>query len=164
MNTEMHRRLVYQALLNSQSKRELQKVMCVWLKLLLGLTSEQIALSIGWTSNHVRKIQSRYSREGIQCFQEKARGGRKREYLSLARERQILDKFARRAKRGFSLNLSEVRRAYELSVGRSVSRSTIYRLIARHDLRRYLPRARFRSKMEPASKRVTTGRNSQQNR
>ena len=142
MDIENQRLLVHSALLSSQTKLELQKVLCVWLKLSFRLTSKQIALSIGWTPERVRKVQSRYSREGVQCFHGKPRGGRRREYLSLSRERQILDKFMRQARRGFSLNVSQIRQAYELSVGRPVSRSTIYRLIERHGLRRYLPRAR----------------------
>jgi transposase len=146
MDIENQRLLVYNALLKSQTKLELQKILCVWMKLSLELNAKQIALSIGWTAGRVRKMQSRFSRDGIQGFYKKPRGGRKREYLSLDRERQILDKFARRAKRGFSLDFSAIREAYELSVGRPVSRSTIYRLIERHDLRKYLPRARFNPK------------------
>jgi transposase len=143
MDTENQRLLVHNALQTSQTKLEFQKVLCVWMKLALNLTSRQIALLLGWTPARVRKVQSRYSQQGIQYFYGKSRGGRRRENLSLSRESDILHKFVRQAKRGTSLNVSQIRKAYELSVGKPVSRSTIYRLIERHGLRRYLPRARF---------------------
>lgn len=119
-----------------------KKVLCVWLKYSLSLSSREIALGIGTTPEAVRKIQSRFDKEGLQAFLGKQKGGRKRENISLVREKQILSKFLRRAQRGSVLNVAEIQKAYELSVGRTVARSTIYRLLGRHGLRHYLPRAR----------------------
>lgn len=62
--------------------------------------------------------------------------------MPLNREEQIIVKFARQVRRGRSLDVNGLRQAYELSAGKSVSLSTIYRLIARHGLRRFLPEAR----------------------
>jgi len=121
---------------------EFKKALCVWLKVALSLTSREIALGIGTTPEAVRKIQSRFAKEGLQAFLGKQRGGRKRENISLAREKQILDKFLRRAQRGAVLSVAEIQKAYELSAGKAVAQSTIYRLLARHGLRRYLARAR----------------------
>jgi hypothetical protein len=83
-------------------------------------------------------------KEGVQCFTPKRAGGRKRANLSVDREKRILEKFARRAKRGLALNVRQIKHAYELSVGKGVPDSTIYRLIHRHHLGRFLPRARNR--------------------
>lgn len=117
-------------------------MLCIWLKHTLSLSSREIALGIGTTPEAVRKIQSRFAKEGLQALLGKLKGGRKRENISLAREEQILSKFLRRAQRGSVLDVAEIQRAYELSAGKSVARSTIYRLLARHGLRHYLPRAR----------------------
>ena len=126
---------------------ELKKALCVWLKIALSLTSKEIAIGIGMTPDAVRKTQSRFGKEGLQAFMGKQKGGRKRENISMAREKQILDKFLRRAQRGAALSVAEIQKAYELSVGKAVAPSTIYRLLTRHGLRRYLPRARaIRSK------------------
>jgi|SRR5579871_1354187 len=123
------------------SKQEFQRVQCVWLKMALSLNSKQIADAIGWTSASVRRIQARFAKEGPACFMDGRSGGRKRENISIERERQILAKFERQTKRGNVLNVQQIRQAYELSAGRSVPLSTIYRLIERHGLRRFLPRA-----------------------
>jgi transposase len=134
--------IIRNALNHPRTIGEFKKVLCVWLKYTLSLTSREIALGIGTTPAAVRKIQSRFAKEGLQAFVGKLKGGRKRENISLAREKQILSKFLRRAQRGSVLNVAEIQKAYELSAGKTVARSTIYRLLARHGLRHYLPRAR----------------------
>lgn len=133
---------IQKALEQSTTKDEFKKVLCLWLKVALSLTSTQIAVALGQTPTAVRKIQSRFAKEGIEASFRKQKGGRKRENISVAREKQILDKFLRRAQRGYVLHVAEIQKAYELSAGKTVARSTIYRLIARHGLSRYLPRAR----------------------
>src|ERR1700760_490428 len=95
------------ALNHSKTTSEFKKVLCVWLKYTLSLTSREIALGIDATPEAVRKIQSRFAREGMQALLGKQKGGRKRENISLAREKQILDKFLRRAQRGSILNVAE---------------------------------------------------------
>ncbi|HEV2964532.1 MAG TPA: hypothetical protein VG649_22075 [Candidatus Angelobacter sp.] len=134
--------VIQKALELSKTKNEFRKVLCIWLKVALSMTANQIAIGVGLTPAAVRKTQSRFAKTGIQALVAKQRGGRKRENMSFSREKQILSKFQRRAQRGFVLRVDEIQKAYELSVGKTVAQSTIYRLIARHGLRRYLPRAR----------------------
>lgn len=141
---------IQKALEHSITKDEFKKILCVWLKISLGLTSKQIAIGIGQTPAAVRKIQSRFAQQGVQVFFSQQRGGRKRENISLIREKQILSKFQRRAQRGSVLSVGEIQKAYELSAGKPVAPSTVYRLIARHGLRRYLPRARGAGKSASA--------------
>lgn len=134
--------IIKRALEQSNTKEEFKKVLCVWLRVALSLDVAEIAMAVGKTTDAVRKIQSRFARAGVEAFFVKRRGGRKRENISLAREQQILSKFQRRAQRGSALDVAAIRKAYELSAGKRVGKATIYRLIARHGLRRYLPRAR----------------------
>jgi transposase len=142
MTTSIDPVAVEKALRDSKDKEHFQRVLCVWLKLSLSLSSTKIALAIGWKPAHVRTVQARFKKQGVQSLVSKRKGGRKRENISFDREAQILDKFARRARRGHALDVGQIQKAYELSVGRQVPRSTIYRVIARHGLRRFLPRAR----------------------
>lgn len=142
MNNQTDRSTIHRLLRETKNKQEFERILCVWLKMALSLSSKQIAIAIGWTPASVRRIQARFSREGIECFVNKRSGGRKRENISIEREKQILAKFARQTRRGAALNVQQIKYAYELSAEKSVSRSTIYRLIERHGLRRFLPRAR----------------------
>jgi transposase len=137
---------VRRLLSESKSKGEFERILCVWLKMVLSLNSKQAATAIGWTPASVRRMRARFAKEGIECFATKATGGRKRANISMEREKQILAKFARQAKRGELLNVQQIKQAYEQSAGKSVPNSTIYRLIERHGLRRFLPRARSKAK------------------
>lgn len=145
MNSAADYLTVQRVLNESGTKKEFQRALCVWLKIALSLNSQEIALAIGWEPASVRRIQSRFAKQGVQCFTSKAVGGRRRENLSRDREKSILEKFARQAKRGLALNVSQIKQAYELSAGKRVPKSTIYRLIHRYRLGRFLPRARYKN-------------------
>lgn len=142
MNMPIDLPAVAKALQDSGTKTQFQKVLCVWLKSVFSMTSLEIALAISWKPSSVRNIQARFKREGVRCFATKRKGGRKRENMSVDREVRILHKFARQARRGYALDIDQIHKAYELSAGKKVPKSTIYRLIARHGLRHFLPRAR----------------------
>lgn len=133
---------IQKALRDSKEKEQFQKILCVWLKFLFSLNSRQIGMALGLKPSSVRSIQARFETEGLQCFRRHRKGGRRRENMSFDREANILEKFARRARRGFALDVKQIQKVYELSVGKPVARSTIYRLIVRHGLRRFLPKAR----------------------
>lgn len=142
MYAQSHDSVFQQALRDSRSKQEFQRIMCVWLRFSFSMTSKQIALAIGWRAASVRYMQARFRKEGADCFWQKSRGGRKREHISWSRETQILSKFVRQAQRGGALEVEEIKRAYEFSAGKVVAKSTVYRMIQRHGLRKFLPRAR----------------------
>jgi len=137
-----HHEEIRQALSRATTKTEFQRVLCIWLRLALSLTSRQVALAVGWSPSSVRRIQARYLKEGIQCLSGRARGGRRRAYLSWEREKLILDKFRRQTRRGGLIYPEEVRGALELSIGRPLANSTVYRIISRHGLRRFLAGSR----------------------
>jgi transposase len=151
MNIETNYATLLRALREANSKKEFARIQCVWLKLALSLNSKQIAIAVGSTPVSVRRIQARFAKEGFKCFVTKPTGGRRRENISLEREKTILDKFMRQAKRGIPLDVQRFKRAYELSAGKKVPPSTIYRLINRHGLRRFLPRAKPTMARRPAS-------------
>jgi transposase len=126
----------------SATKKQFRHVLCIWLRASLLLNSQQIALALDMTDAAVRKSQSRYFKRGPAVFDNNGAGGRRRAYLDPSREAQIVKKFRRRARGGHALDVRELKRAYELSVGQRVSKSTVYRLIARHGLKYSLPRMR----------------------
>jgi hypothetical protein len=133
---------VENVLREAESKAQFQRVLCVWLKLLFSLNSEGISQAIGWKSSTVRGIQARFKKEGVQCLLGTRKGGRRRENMSFDREARILYKFVRQAKNNSGLDVGKIKHAYELSIGKAVPWSTIYRLIARHRMRHLLLKRR----------------------
>jgi len=130
------------ALKKAKTKAEYQRVQCLWLRAALGLSSEQVAQAIGWRPTSVRRLQSRYLREGEGVLQGVGRGGRRHQNLTLEEERALLAQFTEKAEQGGMLVVREVRAGYEKAVARRVPKSTVYRMLARHGWRKVMPRPR----------------------
>lgn len=125
-----------------KSKADYQRVLCVWLRAALGMVSCVVATAIGWNIGTVRRIQAQYLKEGESVLLGKGRGGRKHQNLSKEQEELFLSSFFEQAKAGGVLVVSEIKGAYEKIIGRSVPKSTIYRMLARHGWRKIAPRPR----------------------
>jgi len=126
----------------SKTKADFQRVQCVWLRALFGFSSHQVALAVGWRPATVKKIWSQYFSQGEKALLGEGRGGRHRANLSLEEETRLLGRFLQKARAGGVLVVNEVKEAYEKTVGRSVPKSTVYRLLARHGWRKITPRPR----------------------
>lgn len=126
----------------TRSKADFQRVQCVWLRAAWGLSSQQVAQAVGWSPATVRKLWSEYFWVGKEALIGKGRGGRRHANLSLDKEEGILVSFFEKAKKGEILVANEVKAAYEEAVGRTVAKSTVYRMLARHGWRKVAPRPR----------------------
>jgi hypothetical protein len=111
---------------------DMRRLLCVWLSVSLNLTNNEIARAIGLTPPSVRRIQRRFLLEGVSYFKIRPRGGRRRANLTLDDERDLLRPFVFRAERGVKVNFSALRGAYERRVKHEVPKSTIYRMLVRH--------------------------------
>jgi transposase len=135
--------LIRECLQNTKTKQEFKRVLCIWLSIALGLKAKDIALALDMTPAAVRKFHSRYYKSGAAIFAAQHPGGRRKAYLDKERETKLMKTFLRWVQSGKTLNVAEVQSAYERSAGRQVSRSTIYRLIERYGMRRFLPKVRL---------------------
>ena len=77
-------------------------------------------------------------------------GGRRYGYMTIEQERQFLSKFLDEASHGGILVVSEIKRAFERIVGRKVAKTTIYRMLDRHNWRTIIPRPRHPNSSEEA--------------
>ena len=77
-------------------------------------------------------------------------GGRRYGYMTIEEERQFLSKFLDEASHGGILVVSEIKRALESIVGRKVAKTTVYRMLNRHNWRTIIPRPRHPSSSEEA--------------
>lgn len=69
-------------------------------------------------------------------------GGRRYGYMTLEQEEDFISQFFDQALQGGVLIVNEIKRAYEREVGRKVAKTTIYRMLDRHDWRKIIPRPR----------------------
>jgi transposase len=126
----------------TKTKTEYRRVLAVWLRASLSMSAPMVAQALGLATGTVRRIQAEYLRQGQKALKTAARGGRRRQNLTLDQERSLLAEFLDQAKRGGLLDVSRVKAAYEAAVGHDVPKSTVYRLLARHGWRKVAPRPR----------------------
>jgi len=133
----------------AKSKSEFQRIQAVYLRVATKMTPEDIAATLAWHPGTVRNIHSAFLRSGEEAFQISSRGGRHRENLSISEEDELLEQFLNIAGDGGVIVVSSIKAAYEQKLGKQVPKSTVYRMLARHDWRQIVPRPRH-----PKSDRV----------
>ena len=129
-----------QLLGQTTTKAEYQRVLCVWLRVALGMPAAEIATALGWSLGTVHNLHSRYLHEGASILLGHGRGGRRRELLTVAEEERLLTRFVARAEQGDLTEIGAVRAALEQQVGQAVAKSTVYRLLERHGWHKLTPR------------------------
>ena len=127
-------------LTDSQDKANYQRVMAVWLRAKCQMDAQTVADAIGWSVHSVHQIQSRYFTEGSSIFDGPGRGGRRNANLSFKEEKKLLAPLLKSAEKGGVLIVSEIHKAYEGKIDKRVPPSTVYRMLARHDWRKIVPR------------------------
>ena len=126
----------------SRTKADFRRVLCFWLRARLHMSSREVAEAVGYTDGMVRRIQSRYLREGESSLFGKRRGGRRYGNMSIDQETRFLTVFTEQANSGGVIVVSEIKRAYEKAIGHTVPKSTVYRMLYRHGWRKIVPRPR----------------------
>ena len=115
-------------------------MLCVWLRVALGMSAAEIATALGWSPGTVHNLHSQYLHEGASILVGSGRGGRRRELLTLADEEKMLAEFVAKAEQGDITEASVVRAALEQQAGHEVAKSTVYRLLERHGWCKLVPR------------------------
>jgi transposase len=105
-----------------------------------GMTQPAIAGAMGVSLSTVNRAHMAYDQGGIKALGPKPCGGRKRENMTIAKEKALLARFAKAAGAGEMLNIHELKLAYERAIGHKTSSSTVYDLLGRHGWRKLMPR------------------------
>ena len=120
----------------ARTKDHYRRLLCVWMRVALGMPSRQIGPIVSWSAERVRVVQRSYLRQGESAFKRPGQGGRRRQNLSLRAERQFLAQLLEETRPNAILDARFIQAAYEKRVGHTVKDSVIYRLLARHGWRR----------------------------
>lgn len=115
-----------------------------WLVVYNGLVDPRPALEIaqhtGVSVGTVHKVISQYNRLGADALALPGKGGRRNQYLTLEQEKAFVASFREKATKGQIATIAEIKLAYEKLIGRTVHKTTIYRLLNRHEWRKIVPR------------------------
>jgi transposase len=132
---------VKQKIKNATSFRRQQKWLIIYNALVDPREAVKIALHTGTTKRTVHQVISDYNRKGVGAIETPGKGGRRRGYMSLDEEKNFLTPFMDLARTGLIPTATKIKLAYESQIGQKVDKSTIYRLLERHQWRKVLPRS-----------------------
>lgn len=99
-----------------------------------------LATRFGLSPQTVRNLLSAYRQRGAAGVSTPGRGQRQRAYLSLEDEQKLVEGFRRASRAGQVSTAQEIKAALERVVGQPVAKSTVYRLLKRHQWRKVTPR------------------------
>ena len=139
--SESQKTEVRKAYRSSKDTRERTRLLCLRLRIERAYTSKQIADIADCSEGLVKKVIGDYGREGLEVILRGTFGGNHRN-LSYTEEEKLLAPFLALAKKGQILIVSDIHKAYEKLLDRSVPPSTIYRMLDRHNWRKVMPRPR----------------------
>ncbi|MBM3804532.1 MAG: hypothetical protein FJW26_19715 [Acidimicrobiia bacterium] len=122
---------------------QLRAAQSILLPALANLTLEQTATVLGVGRASVHRLQQRF-REELKPARavQKPWGGRRRALMSLDEEKAFLEPWIEQARDAGILVVSPLRAALAEKLGRKVTFSVVYRLLARHGWRKVAPDTR----------------------
>ncbi len=116
-----------------------------WLIVYNGLVdprpAAEIAKQTGVSVATVHKVISQYNQIGVAALETVGKGGRYNSYLTQEQEKEFLAKFFEQAAKGQIPTVTQIKIAYEQLVEHPVHKTTLYRLLDRHQWRKIVPRA-----------------------
>jgi len=142
------------ALRKAQTVEQIRCAQAILLPALLGRTLEQTAALLGVGRATVPRLQARFRCSTVSGgVPARNWGGRRRALMSLEREQRFLAPWIEQAQRGEMLVVSPLRAALSQELGRPVTASIVYRMLARHGWRKVAPDTRH-PKGDPQAQEV----------
>lgn len=131
------------ALREAKTLEQLRLAQSILLPAVMGSTLEQTAEVLGVGRATVARLQARFRASQVSGgTRSRQWGGRRRALMNLQQERSFLAPWMEQAKRGEMLIVSPLRAALAQELGRPVSASVAYRMLARHGWRKVAPDTR----------------------
>lgn len=132
----------------SKDARERTRLLCLRLRIERAYPSEKIADIADCSNGLAKKVISDYGRDGLDGILRGKFGGNRRN-ISLSEEEKLLAPFLKQAESGQILVVSDIQKAYEKALGRTVPPSTVYRMLDRHNWRKVMPRSKHPKSASP---------------
>lgn len=102
--------------------------------------AKDIARHVGLAEQTVHNLISAYNRIGPEIVEGPGKGGRRRSLLSFEEEAEFLERFKQASLTGQVATAKEIKQALEEKLGRTVHKTTVYRMLNRHGWRKVVPR------------------------
>ena len=143
--TQEEKNEIKKAYKKAHNPKDRNILLCVKLRVVNGLSTEEISKITEYSSSRVSHLISLYKRFGIEELATKKYGGNNRN-MTAEEEKEFLEPFRQQALAGEILEVSEIINAYENKLNKTVSKSTVYDLLHRNDWRKVMPRSEHPNK------------------
>ena len=131
------------AVKETRNLHDMKQAQAILLPGQFGLSLMQTAHALGTSRASVHRWQKEFRlKQAGNQLPRISWGGRRRENLTFEEEVELLRPFIKTARAGGVLTVNPIKSAYEERLERAVADSTIYRLLARHNWRKLMPRPR----------------------
>jgi transposase len=117
---------------NTSCKAAFQRRISIWLTSMGRIHAHRVASMLGVSTPSVWLWIKLYNSHGPNGLEQKKKGGRNWAYLSIGREREILDDLIDQYQNRHIPNVFTIKKAVEHKLGRKVSTPYIYKLLKRH--------------------------------
>ena len=111
-----------------------------------GYKNAEISKITKYSKSRVSALVCVYAKVGIGYFKQENRQGGNRRNMSYDEETAFLSAYKELAGQGQIIEVSEIRRAYEETVGHRIGKEQIYRVLRRHGWRKVMPRSKHPNK------------------
>jgi transposase len=142
--------LAIEAAKGAKTSDELRKAQAVLLPGLMDIPDRITGQIVGRSRGTVVQLRKQFS--VLNRSKDRNWGGRRSGYMTIEQERNFLSRFLEKASNGGILVVSEIKRDFEALVGHKVAKTTIYRMLDRHDWRTIIPRPRHPNSNPEAQK------------
>jgi transposase len=119
---------------------EYKRVQCIFFRAKFDYSAELITQITGYKLQTVRNIHSSFLKQGEKALKINKKGGRYNELLTIKEEKKLIDEFDEKANKGGIIEVSKIHKAYEERANKKVAKSTVYRMLDRHNWRKITPR------------------------
>jgi len=124
----------------AKSLNEYKRIQCVYFRAKFDYDAVLIAQITGYKLQTVRNIHSSFLKQGIKALKVNQKGGRYNSVLTFNEEKKFIQEFDDKAKKGGIIEVSKIHKAYEEKAKQKVAKSTVYRMLDRHNWRKITPR------------------------
>ena len=129
-----------QVIANAVTVEQLRQAQAVVLPLRFSMSLKQTAEATGLSVSWVSKQRNRFIQgKAVGDRTVPARGGRRRQNFTREEEAAVLKPFLAQAREGAILVVAQIKHDLEAALGRTMSLSSVYTLLHRHDWRKLAP-------------------------
>ena len=122
-----------------------KRLMVLKLKVVDQLTNAQAGKLAGLHETSVSRLIQRYKTEGMEAVTG-IRHNHGNRYMTREEEIAFLEEYRRESENGHVIEVGEIHRVYEKTVGHLVTRNAIYYLLHKHGWRKVMPRSKHPQK------------------